>query len=110
MDNKIPQNQRSEISVALRYIIKSAALMAHHRHLKPIEFTYHIPMLNEVIIIPKEDLEYVHSFIGIVLLILWLKVNVVGAIEIYKSSVKWGKSAIEVWKKCTKWCSQLWRK
>ena len=58
----------SELPLSLRFILKSSAFMAHHKHLKPSEgFNFIIP-------IPMIALEWFHSIIGVVLFILLARV------------------------------------
>ena len=58
----------SELPLSLRFILKSSAFMAHHKHLKPSEgFNFIIP-------IPMIVLEWFHSIIGLVLFILLVRV------------------------------------
>lgn len=70
MDNDIEKVSLSlsELPLSLRFILKSCAFMAHHKHLKPSEgFNFIIP-------IPMIALEWFHSIIGVVLFILLAKV------------------------------------
>ena len=69
-----------EISIALRYIIKSSALLAHHKHLRPGDLTIHIPIINFTI--PTPALEFVHGFIGLVFLAFWIEINIRGILKI----------------------------
>ena len=58
----------SKLPLSLRFILKSSAFMAHHKHLKPSEgFNFLIP-------IPMIALEWFHSIIGLVLFILLVRV------------------------------------
>ena len=70
MDNDIEKVSISlnELPLSLRFIVKSSAFMAHHKHLKPSEgFNFIIP-------IPMIALEWFHSIIGLVLFILLARV------------------------------------
>ena len=70
MDNDIQKMSLSlsELPLSLRFIVKSSAFMAHHKHLKPSEgFNFLIP-------IPTIVLEWFHSIIGLVLFILLVRV------------------------------------
>ena len=87
MKNEESQNSPSEISIALRYIIKSTALMVHHKHLRPDDLNIHIPIFDYTI--PTHILEGLHSFIGIVFLALWIEINIRAAIKICKRIVSW---------------------
>ena len=73
MDNDIEKVSLSlnELPLSLRFIVKSSAFMAHHKHLKPSEgFNFIIP-------IPMIALEWFHSIIGLVLFILLARVIVI---------------------------------
>ena len=87
MKNEEYQNSPSEISIALRYIIKSTALMVHHKHLRPDDFNIHIPIFDYTI--PTHIMEGLHSFIGMIFLALWIEVNIKAAIKIYKRTQSW---------------------
>jgi len=70
MDNDIQRMSISAIDLplAIRFIVKSSAFIAHHKHLKPTEgFDFIIP-------IPTQVLESVHSIIGFVLFYLLVRV------------------------------------
>lgn len=70
MDNDIPKVSLSlsELPLSLRFILKSAAFLAHHKHLNPSEGVHFL------IPIPMIVLEGFHSIIGLVLFILLAKV------------------------------------
>ena len=74
MENKGSQSPPVEISLALRYIIKSTALIAHHTKLRPDDFNLHIPAMN--ITLPSPIFEFVHFIIGAVFVYLWIEINV----------------------------------
>ena len=58
----------SELPLSLRFILKTSAFLAHHKHLKPSEgFNFIIP-------IPMIALEWFHSIVGLVLFILLVRV------------------------------------
>ena len=70
MDNETESTPFSlnKLPFSLRFILKSSAFMAHHKHLKPSEgFNFIIP-------IPMIALECFHSIIGLVLFILLVRV------------------------------------
>ena len=90
MKNEAYQNSPSEISIALRYIIKSTALMFHHKHLRPDDFNIHIPIFDYTI--PTHIMEGLHSFIGVIFLALWIEVNIKAAIKICQRIVSWWDS------------------
>lgn len=59
-----------ELPLSLRFIIKSAALLAHQKHLKPTsgyEF---------FILIPLPVLQFVHGIIGVFLFVMFVRVNI----------------------------------
>ena len=72
-----------KLPLSVRFIIKSLALMVHHKHLKPVEdhnFIITIPSPvedhNFIITIPSPVLEFFHVVIGLFLLIFLVRVTV----------------------------------
>ena len=63
-----------KLPLSVRFIIKSLALMVHHKHLKPVEDH------NFIITIPLPVLEFFHVVIGLFLLIFLVRVTVVSII------------------------------
>ena len=69
-----------EIPLALRFIVKSTAFMAHHQHLKPTgDFDVFFFKIPQAWLIP------IHSIIGLVLAILLIEITIIGGIAIGKN-------------------------
>ena len=92
MRNKESDNRPTEISLTLRYIIKSTAFMAHHKHLRPGNFNFQIPMIDYTI--PNDFWVFAHQIIGIALFALWIEINIRVVIKIAQRLVQWGHQVV----------------
>ena len=81
------------LPLAVRYILKNAAFMAHHTKLHPGNSTFNIPIVDYTI--PNSAMVEIHTFIGFILLILVVKIHVICAYELGKDAMRYLDSAVD---------------
>ena len=86
---KIKEDSSEPLSfpLAVRYILKNAAFMAHHTKLHPGNSTFNIPIVDYTI--PNAAMVEIHTFIGFILLILVVKIHVICAYDLGKDAMRY---------------------
>ena len=92
---KIKEDSSEPLSLplAVRYIIKNAAVMAHHKHLRPDNFDFSIPIVDYPI--PKTAMEDIHTFIGVILIIFAVKIHIICVYEGGKATIRKWDTAVD---------------
>ena len=90
--NKGSPSESLPLPLAVRYILKNAAFMAHYTKLHPGNSTFNIPIVDCTI--PNSAMVEIHTFIGLILLILVVKIHIICVYEGGKATIrKWDTAA-----------------
>ena len=98
--NKGAPSESLPLPLAVRYILKNAAFMAHHTKLHPGNSTFNIPIVDYTI--PNSAMVEIHTFIGFILLILVVKIHVICVYELGKDAMRYVDIADD-------WIRKKWR-
>ena len=93
LKNKGSPSKSLPLPLAVRYILKNVAFMAHHTKLHPGNSTFNIPIVDYTI--PNSAMVEIHTFIGFILLILVVKIHVICAYELGKDAMRYLDSAVD---------------